>query len=136
MASGEPVSVSQLLAPVSARCVCGEAASSRAALTPQRSRSSLAAARAALSDDTARGADAAHRAVGDSVRRLEAAYFSGRVHAGAEPVFPAVVTPVVRAATAPPLLAFLRPEQLPADLAPYLVLDAQGAPAAAAASKQ
>ena len=68
------------------------------------------------------------------MRRLEAAYFSGRTHAGAEAVFPTVVAassaPVVRAATAPPLLAFLTPERLPADLAPYLVLDAQGAPAA------
>ena len=72
--------------------------------------------------------------MGDNVRRLEAAYFSGRTHASAEQqVFPAVVAasaPVVRAATAPPLLAFLTPERLPADLAPYLVLDAQGAPAA------
>ena len=94
----------------------------------------MAAARAALSDDTARGADAARRAVGDSVRRLEAAYFSGRTHAGADQVFPAALAasaPVVRAGAAPPLLAFLRPEQLPADLAPYLVLDAQGAPATA-----
>lgn len=67
------------------------------------------------------------------MRRLEAAYFSGRTHAGAEAVFPTVVAasaPVVRAGTAPPLLAFLTPERLPADLAPYLVLDAQGAPAA------
>ena len=108
-------------------------ASGRAALTdPSFRRSALAAARAALSEDASRGADAARRAVGDSVRRLEAAYFSGRALSGADAVFPTVLAAsarVVRAAAAPPLLAFLRPEQLPPDLAPYRVLDAQGLPA-------
>ena len=100
----------------------------------------LAAACAALSDDTARGADASRRAVGDSVRRLEASYFSGRTLSGTDAVFPTTLAAgapgpvVVRAAATPPLLAYLRPEQLPEDLAPYLVLDAQGAPAAAPAA--
>ena len=94
-------------------------------------RSVLLAARVALGEDTARGADAARRAAADSVRRLEGAYFSGKTLAGSADVFPAAAagSAAVRAAASPPLLTFLRPETLPADLAPFLHLDSQGAPA-------
>ena len=49
-------------------------------------------------------------------------------------MFPLVVASVdghaVHASRAPPLKAFVTPEALPPDLAPYLHLDASGAPAA------
>jgi hypothetical protein len=96
-------------------------------------RSVLLAARTALSEDSARGADASRRAAADSVRRLEGAYFSAKSLSGQD-VFPAPAAAgtSVRASATPPLLAFLRPEQLPADLAQYLDVDAQGAPGGAA----
>ncbi len=99
-----------------------------------RLRSVLLAARTALSEDSARGADSARRAAADSVRRLEASYFSGKSLSGQQDVFPAAAAAgaSVRASATPPLLAFLRPEQLPADLAQYLDVDAQGAPGGAA----
>jgi hypothetical protein len=59
------------------------------------------------------------------------AYFSGRALSGGEEVFPLSESAgghIVRLSRDPPLRAFVTPEQLPADLAPYLSLDASGAP--------
>lgn len=98
----------------------------------------LAAARSALADDSSRGAEAARRACADSARRLEGVYFSGKALSGDREVFPLPPGPpaAVRASPLPPLLAFLKPETLPPDLAPYLFLDASGAPAAAPTTEQ
>jgi hypothetical protein len=67
-------------------------------------------------------------------RRTHAgAYFSGRTLSSGEEVFPlsaSVDGHAVHLSRAPPLKAYVTPEALPPDLAPYLHLDASGAPAA------
>ncbi len=128
------------------------------ALPRCRGCSIVAAALRALEEDTARGGDAARRAVADNTRRLEGthkphqraafcalfptrvslsaalsagAYFSGRTLSTGEEVFPLAASVdghTVRLSRAPPLQAFAAAEQLPASLAPYLHLDASGAP--------